>query len=252
VTVTSNDSLATVPSSVLVPAGSSSVGFAIKTGEANYDRSALITAKVGTSSSAVYLTIRGVFINGLTFSPSSVTGGNTAVGTVSINGPAPWNVAGGAVIALSSNSAYASVPSQVIIPTGKTSVSFTVNSQIVTSSVMATLTTRYLGSSRSVGLTIQPAMISYMSIAPAIVKGGMNMTVSIVLTGKAPAGGALIALSSSNIAYGRVPASVTVPAGATSATVTVTTSPTTLSNKQFAIYGTYRAVTKNAVGTITP
>jgi hypothetical protein len=64
----------------------------------------------------------------------------------------------------------------------------------------------------------------------------------VTLSGPAPAGGAIVTLSSSNGAA-RVPPSVTVPAGATSATFTVDTSfvlVTTSANISASYNGTTR------------
>jgi len=82
----------------------------------------------------------------------------------------------------------------------------------------------YGGRTQSVSLTVLPSsVVSSLSVSPASVKGGTAATGTVTLNGPAPAGGAQVALSRDNPAV-HVPATVTVAAGATSATFNVTTS----------------------------
>src|SRR5207247_2272003 len=67
------------------------------------------------------------------------------------------------------------------------------------------------------------ASLSAVSVNPTTVVGGNASTGTATLTAAAPPGGALVTLSSSNTAAAGVPASVTVAAGATSASFTVST-----------------------------
>jgi hypothetical protein len=67
--------------------------------------------------------------------------------------------------------------------------------------------------------------LSSVSITPTSVVGGSPATGAVFLTAPAPSGGMSIGLSSSNTAAATVPANVTVPAGATSATFAIDTNP---------------------------
>ncbi|MCK7490009.1 MAG: hypothetical protein MZU79_07145 [Anaerotruncus sp.] len=66
--------------------------------------------------------------------------------------------------------------------------------------------------------------LSGVSVSPVTVPGGVSSTGTVTLDNPAPTGGAVVALTSSHTAAAQVPASVTVPAGATTATFTATTS----------------------------
>ena len=66
--------------------------------------------------------------------------------------------------------------------------------------------------------------VAALSVNPATIEGGGISTGQVALTASAPAGGAVVSLSSSNTAVARVPASVTVPTGSNVATFTVATS----------------------------
>jgi hypothetical protein len=78
-----------------------------------------------------------------------------------------------------------------------------------------------------------PAALSAVTVSPTDVLGGTPVTGTVRLTAAAPSGGFTVPLSSDNTAAATVPDSVTVPAGATTATFPVTTFP--LGNPQSAL-----------------
>src|SRR5262249_24284838 len=92
-------------------------------------------------------------VSSLTFNPSSVTGGSSSVGTVSLSTAAPY---GGAGVFLSSSSSAASVPSSVVVGAGQTSASFTAITSTVQATTSATITAQYSGAVTA-ALTINPA-----------------------------------------------------------------------------------------------
>lgn len=73
--------------------------------------------------------------------------------------------------------------------------------------------------------TTLPATLSSLAVSPSCVRGGASATGIVSLSGPAPAGGAVVTLSSNKPAVATVPSSVTVPAGATSASFPVNTNP---------------------------
>jgi hypothetical protein len=85
-------------------------------------------------------------LNSVTFSPSSVVGdvSKSVTGYVRMNAPAPQ---GGALVALRSNNAAATVPASVVVPGGATSASFSVAIKPVTTKQVATITATYGGKS---------------------------------------------------------------------------------------------------------
>lgn len=74
-------------------------------------------------------------------------------------------------------------------------------------------------------LTIQPAgtLTASLSVFPTCVQGGHTVTGTVQLGSVAPLGGAVVGLMSNNPAVAIVPASVTIPAGATRARFLVRT-----------------------------
>jgi Domain of unknown function (DUF4082)/Bacterial Ig domain len=90
-------------------------------------------------------------VSSLLLNPTSVIGGTSSTGTVTLSGPAP---AGGAQVALSSNSGAASVPSSVTVPAGAISATFRVNTSIVLISTTATISASYNGTNRTATLAL--------------------------------------------------------------------------------------------------
>jgi len=169
-------------------------------------------------------------LSAFTLNPTAVVGGNTSKGSVTLSAPAP---SGGAAVSLtSSNSAVAKVPASVTVSGGGTSGSFTVTTGSVTTATGVQLKAAYSGAIVSATLTVQPSTVSpppsapslaSLSLAPSTVRSGSSSQGTVTLSGAAPAGGVQVNLASSNTSVATVPASVTVPAGASSATFAVQT-----------------------------
>jgi hypothetical protein len=187
-------------------------------------------------------------LQSLTINPSSVVGGSTAMGTVTLNGPAP---AGGLQVQLSSgNTSVATVPVSVTVPAGQTRASFSITTRPVASQTQVTITARLGNFSRQVTLTVLPPSIQSLSISPSTVRGGSNATGIVTLNAPAPPGGAVVPLRSSNSTVATVPASVTIPAGQTTAQFTVRTTRPSSSSVSVTITATYNG-SRSAQLTVT-
>src|SRR5262249_51708292 len=176
-----------------------------------------------------------------TVSTNTTLGGTTVQATVAL---IPGWVAppGGAVATLgSTNPALAAVPASVTIPGGANSATFTITTQAVSTATDVTVLAARSMTLRQTIQLLPPGALSSLSLAPSTVTGGDTSVGTVTLAGAAPAGGVLVALSSTNTSAATVPASVTVPAGATSATFTVSTSPVTGG-------GTFSPITASAGG----
>jgi thermitase len=153
----SNPSVASVPSSVTVPQGQTSANFTVTTTPVTSQTNVTITASAQGVTRQATLTVTPpspVTLQSLTINPSSVWGGSSATGTVTLSAPAP---AGGAVVQLrSSLPNRAIVPSTVTVPAGQTSASFTIRTTSCFSCFIqtATITATYNNTSRSAQLTI--------------------------------------------------------------------------------------------------
>ena len=224
ITLSSNNAAVTVPTSVTVPAGATSATFSVTTSAVAASTAVAVSGSYGGATQSASLTVLPAVISALAISPASLTGGTPASGSVTLNGPAP---AGGAQVALSSNNLAASVPANVAVAAGSASATFNVTTSAVAISTNVSISASY-GGTQTASLTVVPPRVGALSLGAGSVTGGTAVTGTVSLDGPAPAGGAQVALSSSNGAAS-VPASVTVTAGATSTTFTVTTSAVAVS-----------------------
>lgn len=125
-----------VPSSVTIAAGTSLVQFTINTTPVAKNQAASVTASFGQVSKVSKLTVDRPELGTLTLNPSSLQGGQTSIGTITIQSPAP---ATGLAISLSTNNTFATVPATITIPSGKTSATFLIQTTAVPSTTGATI-----------------------------------------------------------------------------------------------------------------
>jgi len=223
-----------------------------------------VVLTVGNASSQPGVTValsEPIEIQSFSMSPSAVTAGGTATGTVRLSIAAPPE---GAVVSLLSSNLSAVVPESVTVPPGQSSANFTIRTTSVSTSQTATLTASYAGSSRQATLTINPAVadavtLESFTITPSIVTAGASATGSVRLSGAAPAGGIRVDLQTDNSAA-RLPCPffsgpnagcVILAAGQASATFTIQT--TSVSTGQTAnITASYAGVSRTATLAINP
>ncbi|MEA2562211.1 MAG: hypothetical protein QOH06_3715 [Acidobacteriota bacterium] len=93
------------------------------------------------------------FLSSLSISPSEVTGGAGATGTVTLAGPAP---VGGLTISLASGNPAATVPASVQIAAGAASATFAITTQTVASVTDVTVTASLGSTTRSTVLRLRP------------------------------------------------------------------------------------------------
>jgi hypothetical protein len=215
----SNTTVARAPSSVTVAAGAPSATFPVSTSAVAASTPVIISASYGGVTLTATLTVNPAPVApSITAQPVSqtVTAGQTATFSVIASGTVPlgyqWQRNGGAIGNATSPSYTTPATS-----TSDNGAQFTV---VVTNSVGSV-------TSNAATLTVTPPplpTVSSLTLNPTSVVGGLqSSTGTVTLSGPAPAGGAQVVLSSDNGAAS-VPSSVTVPAGATSATLTVNTS----------------------------
>jgi len=156
VNLSSNSVSARTPSYVKIAPGATSGSFSIVTTGVSKTTSVSVKAKTGLTSASALLTIQPPTLVSLAISPTAVKGNATTVvtGTVSISGPAP---PGGLPVNLdSSNTLAATVPSKIVVPAGKSSVSFRVGHKKVQVQTTTNLTATLSGASKSAALTVTP------------------------------------------------------------------------------------------------
>lgn len=228
-------SVATMPSSVTVPAGATSANFAIntapRTSQFNLNIFADLAGSPGQQALLIITAGGGGTANpqSLTIVPDSVVGGRPVTGTVTLTSSAP---AGGAVVALSkafsgggAGTVPAAIPASVTVPAGQTSASFTIDTSAVTAATNVRISATRNSVTVNADVTLFPLLNSVLF--GGTVPGGSPATGEVFLNGPAPSGGLVVSLSSANASLVTVPASVTVPAGQTTTAFTANTQPVT-------------------------
>ena len=189
----------------------------------------------------------------LTVTPASATGGQSRTGTVTLTSAAP---AGGIVVNLASSVASAPLPTSVTIPANASAANFTVTTSAVSSLTAGNISASYNNVTKSTSISLLPspasvsASLASLTLNPLTVTGGAASIGTVTLTAPAPAAGLVVKLSSNIPSRAKVPTSVTVLSGSSSASFTVTTVKV---NRKFSptITASYSGVKKTAVLTIT-
>lgn len=190
--------------------------------------------------------------------PNNAYGGNSTQARVLLNDPAP---SGGAVVRVASDIPQAEVPANVIVPAGQTDAVVTpiTTGPVPTNGIIGIVRAANAVSTQQSSLGVMPLLYG-TSLSRESVVGGTSLTGTVTLQSAAPSGGATVRLISSDTRYARVPATVFIPAGATEASFTVTTSAVAAATRVVIETGTdndgYRApqawLTVAPPGTPTP
>jgi len=206
--------------------GSAGVSFPAFSAAGDLDRNGSpdIVMAVGTGVQ-VSLNTRGTppLLAQLTTTATAVIGGTTVTGTVSLGGPTP---AGGALVSLTSSGPSATFPNgnTVLIPAKSQTATFTISTTAVTTPTPVTITGTYHSLKQSGRFTIVPPFsLSSVSFSPFSLiglYGGAPATGTVTLSGPA-SDGTVVNLSSSIPAIVSVPASISLKAGAKTATFSI-------------------------------
>lgn len=218
--LTSDSSSATVPKTVVIPAGASRASFQISTTDVANSTVATISATLGSVSKSVSMSINASDpVSNITSSPA-VLGGNVNLVTVTLSAPSGPN---GVVIALSSSDRCAPVPETLTIAPGQLAVQVAIKTNSVLKPTPVTVWAKTDGRGQSTKFNVDPAF--KIKVSPDEIIGGITVTGTVTLAGPAPAGGLTFNLGLSNFdASISAPPTVTIPAGAKSASFAVGTS----------------------------
>jgi uncharacterized protein (TIGR03437 family) len=143
--------------SVPVVAGGTTASVSITTSAATTSRTVAIAATSGSatgSATLIVLPAGAPVLVGLTVSPASLQGGNSATGTVTLS-TASTTLAGASVTLQSSNTLVATVPASVAIGTGQTTATFAITTSAVSASQSVTITATLNGVAQTATLTVQ-------------------------------------------------------------------------------------------------
>lgn len=154
----------------------------------------------------------------LSLSPTSIVGGGSSTGTVTLPGLAPT---GGFLVNLSYGAAL-SGPATVTVPAGASSVTFTVNSVTVNADASPLVTATFPHTFDADPLNLIRASVTGMVFSPVSGQSGDSTTATVTLNGPVTTN-TTVALGYSNVGtFTSEPASVLVTAGNSTATVNYT------------------------------
>jgi hypothetical protein len=209
-----------------------------------------VAMAAGSTVTLPFTPSEAVTLTSLSVNPAAISSGVSSTGTVTLSGAAP---AGGISVSLASTNPSAAVPASITVAAGSATANFTATISSVAYTTPATIIAAYNGVSKTAALTVTPyagVSLSSVSVNPGSVLTGISTTGTVTLSAAALAGGIAIELwTTGTIAF--VPAEITIPAGSTDASLTVTTNYTS-STLQDTITAFYNGATQTASITVTP
>lgn len=224
VTLASSDtSVATVPPTVTVPFGQTTVNFPITTHAVSVDKNVALRATYGGQVLTFILQVltRNPHLNGFVLTPHAAFDGQSVSGVVTLRLPAP---SGGVRITLTNtDQSVASVPTTITIPQGASSKSFTSTAHAPLNPVSTTATATLGDVHIPQIVTVQPIALQGLDLAQDEVTGGGTVHAVVRIPVAAPSGGYRISLSSSDHTLATVPTTVTIPHGAQAVSFSVVT-----------------------------
>jgi hypothetical protein len=156
VSLSSASSAVTVPGSITVNQGATSATFGITTSVVATQTLATLSASYTGVTKTTTFTVNPAAspaLATLTLSPTTVVGGTSAAGTVTLTAPAP---PGGALVALaSSKTTVANVPTNVLVGAGSTSANFMVTTAATRKNASVTISATYSGVTKAAILTVK-------------------------------------------------------------------------------------------------
>jgi hypothetical protein len=167
ITLSSNNpGVVNLPASLQIPSGGTIGSANFTTAAVSTPTQVTIRATFGGSTQSAVLNVTppaatAPTLTAITLNPTTVTGGGSAQGTVTLSAPA----SAATTVSLSSSSAIASVPASVNIPAGSSSASFSVGTTSVASQASVTISAVLGGTTRSAALTINPATTTADTVA---------------------------------------------------------------------------------------
>jgi outer membrane protein assembly factor BamB len=184
VTLLSNNKAATVPASLSVPGGSSSATFSITTTAVTTNATVTISASEGSTTETAQLSVQGAAIAGVTFNPTTVIGGNSALGTVTLTGPAPT---GGLKLSYVVTAGTAKGQKQSLsIPAGSRSAAFSVPTKSVTEAATYSVDVSLGSATTNATFQALQLVVTSVTVSPSTVASGASCQATITLNGPTP------------------------------------------------------------------
>jgi hypothetical protein len=150
-------SVATVPATVIVPAGAQTATFPISTNAAAPPTIVQITAWTGNTPRSASLSVNpprpaGPSLSAVSVVPKTLTGGSPATGTITFTGATD----GANVQLQSSNPALVQVPAERVVNQGKATAAFPITTSAVSANTTVTITAKWFDLTRTTTITLTP------------------------------------------------------------------------------------------------
>ncbi|MES1227510.1 MAG: hypothetical protein ABUL72_02505, partial [Armatimonadota bacterium] len=210
VTLTSDATVSTLPTSVTVPQGATVKAFSFTPDGVDASSTFALHATSGGVTVDQNLTVNPASLISFSFGPNSVIGGVNTSGVVTLNGYAGPS---GTVISLMNGSPKVVLPATATVPYNtKTKASTVITGGVASTTPTTNFAHQGAQPTLSGNLTLNPASLYSLTLNSTSVVGGNNVILTARLDGTAPAGGVVVPLSTSTPGV-NLPASVTIPAG---------------------------------------
>lgn len=243
--LSSSSAAASVPVTTTVSSVANSVSFNLTTTPVTAPTPVVVKAINGGASVQTTVTLLPASPVSLVLTPGSVAGGGASSARITLSGPAP---AGGVSLSMGDNSSAVQTPGSATVSAGTTFEDVTLPTTPVSANVSVNIFVTANGVTRSATLAVTAPVLVSLTVTPGALVGGVNAAGSVVLSGPAPIGGAPVTLSS-NQASVVVPSSVTVAAGANTASFNVAVTPVA-ANVSATVTATRNAVSKTSPVTV--
>ena len=252
ITLTSSNTAAlTVPASVSLPYGNTSVTFTATSHSVTSATTVTVTASYNGGSKTSTVTVNpaasGITPKTLAFNPNPAVSNSLITGTVTLTAAAP---SGGTAVTLSSVSGGTKTALlTVTVAAGSTTGTFTLRAGYVSASTAYSYSADAGGGSATASLTVSPTTVqlSSLTVTPNPVSSSGFLTATVTLSAAAPAGGAAVSFSQNGTFLGYL----TVPAGSTSKSL-MFFPPQVTSATAYTYSSYYNAVAKTVTVTVSP
>lgn len=250
ITLTDNSSFLAVQSPITIGVGETSKLTTISTSMPATMQTATITATYkGTSRTLTVYVYPMPAIKSVAMYPAPLVGGFVGTITVTLNKPAPITTE----IAIGENSPYVTVPSPRTLQAGQTLVNIPVYSINPLQDETVNYTARIVGDTLPAtqgSIQLSRSQLTGLSSSPNPISGGKKAVLTVTHNLPLPVS-RVIALSSSNSSVASVPAGVTMLAGSSVATATVTTNHVTQTTS-VTITASFNGTSRQTTVTVQP
>jgi|GEM_PF-1624496 len=205
-----------------------------------------VDSSSGAHGNGAIFTTAGIAQMSFGLNAVTMTGGKSVMGTITLASPAPQ---GGRTVTITSSNSIVTPPKSVTIPAGAAVATFAVPTSIVRYDTPVTVTATSGNIVLKAALTVKAPVLTGLTVTPNSLMGGQGIVLTATISSAAPAGGITVNLTNSSKIVPIIPGFITIPAGATSASIKETVIPVD-DDTTATITGSFWPVTKSTTVTV--